>query len=185
MNIFATSPDPVICAAVLDDKRVVKMILESAQLLSTVLGGPYRPTHLNHPCTIWVQESPAHQVWLYHHFIALLDEYTRRFQKIHSCARLADVFASRIDVDAHQTESVTPVNCTTDYREEPNTYVAYQQQLLKKWREDKREPRWYRLPINSANERIERCLLHIGPSFLSRECYPILRSSLPVSRGDE
>ena len=35
MNIFATSPCPVKSAEILDDKRVIKMILESAQILYT------------------------------------------------------------------------------------------------------------------------------------------------------
>lgn len=37
MNIFATSNCPKECAAFLDDKRVVKMCLETSQMLSTAL----------------------------------------------------------------------------------------------------------------------------------------------------
>lgn len=38
MNIFVVDEDPAICAEYLDDKRVVKMVLETAQMLSTALG---------------------------------------------------------------------------------------------------------------------------------------------------
>lgn len=37
MNIFATDPCPIKSAQFLDDKRVIKMILESAQMLCTAL----------------------------------------------------------------------------------------------------------------------------------------------------
>jgi len=64
MNIFYLDEDPKLCAQYHTDKHVVKMILESAQLLCTavnVLAGeqvtPYKSTHVNHPCSIWVRES--------------------------------------------------------------------------------------------------------------------------------
>lgn len=61
MNIFVTDISPIVSAQALDDKRVVKMILESAQLLSSAIfinsqsiyNDIYKPTHLKHPCTIW------------------------------------------------------------------------------------------------------------------------------------
>lgn len=59
MNIFYLSRDPVLCAEMHCDKHVVKMILETAQLLSTAhweLGStaPYKPTHKNHPLALQV-----------------------------------------------------------------------------------------------------------------------------------
>jgi len=60
VNIFITDISPLISAQSLDDKRVVKMVLESAQLLSSAIfintgfiySDIYRPTHLHHPCTL-------------------------------------------------------------------------------------------------------------------------------------
>lgn len=60
-DIFVTDHCPRISAQALDNKRVVKMILETAQLLSTAIfintnmayDNIYKPTHLKHPCTIW------------------------------------------------------------------------------------------------------------------------------------
>ena len=76
------------------DKHVVKMILETAQLLSTahrVLDGDYcddrvyRPTHMNHPCGVWVRESVTNYLWTYELFSALCDEYHHRYNKEHLC----------------------------------------------------------------------------------------------------
>ena len=64
MNIFVLDNDPRRAAEYHCDKHVVKMILESAQMLCTVLGGPYAATHKNHPCTKWVAERQANAEWL-------------------------------------------------------------------------------------------------------------------------
>ena len=64
MNIFILDRDPLVSAQYHADKHCGKMILESAQMLSTVLGGPYRPTHQKHPCTLWVAKSRQNAVWL-------------------------------------------------------------------------------------------------------------------------
>lgn len=89
MNIFVLDADPALAAADQCDKHVVKMILESAQLLSTVghlhgAPGPYKPTHAQHPCTRWVAESAENYRWLLAHLHGLLAEYTRRYGKVHA-----------------------------------------------------------------------------------------------------
>lgn len=79
------------------DKHVIKMILESAQLLSTahhVLDGNsaregiYKPTHINHPCSIWVRDSQYNYVWLWWHFDALCREYEYRYNKLHKTSSM-------------------------------------------------------------------------------------------------
>jgi hypothetical protein len=122
MNIFYLDHNPNIAAQAMTDKHVVKMILESAQLLSTahrVLDGEpvielstngrrltryshptlddvlYKSTHINHPSGVWVRESKDNYLWLYTHFLALCTEYTKRYNKIHaSYIKLADVLSS-------------------------------------------------------------------------------------------
>lgn len=95
MNIFAVDHDPYHAAQDLCDKHVVKMVLESAQMLSTaqhVLRSSsssrgallYKPTHINHPCNIWIRESRDNYMWLYSHYTALSQEYTKRYGKFHS-----------------------------------------------------------------------------------------------------
>ena len=88
MNIFYLDPDPRRCAEYHYDTHVVKMILESAQLLSTAHhlcgeGGPYKLTHQNHPSAIWTRSSIAHYNWLYCLMLELGKEYTHRFGRIH------------------------------------------------------------------------------------------------------
>ena len=90
MNIFYLHRDPVIAAKVQYNKHVVKMILESAQMLCTAhhhydedTDVPYKKAHYNHPSTIWTRESDEHYMWLFDHMCALGKEYTKRYGKIH------------------------------------------------------------------------------------------------------
>ena len=90
MNIFAVDESPSIAAQDLCDVHVVKMILESAQILSTVydLHGEwedwmYKPTHKHHPSVLWAAENNCNYGWLWYHFEALGREYTRRYNKRH------------------------------------------------------------------------------------------------------
>ena len=101
MNIFFLSWKPALCAKYHNNKHVVKMCIEYAQLLSTAhrvldnsrLSKSYdrdlcRSTHVNHPCAIWVRESSANYLWLYDLFVELLKEYTFRYGKQHALTRL-------------------------------------------------------------------------------------------------
>ena len=110
MNIFYLDKDPVVAAQMSCDKHVVKMILESAQMLCTVkrvLDGTeytdltkngrkikrwrlnnsneeaiiYKAGWLKHPSTQWVMKSAYNYVWLYNHMMALNQEYKLRWQK--------------------------------------------------------------------------------------------------------
>ncbi len=92
MNVFFLDKDPAECAKGHYDTHVVKMILESAQLLSTAHhlcgdGGPYKVTHQNHPSAVWVRQSVAHYSWLYILMLELGKEYTHRFSKEHKTIR--------------------------------------------------------------------------------------------------
>ena len=93
MNIFVLHHDPQVAAEMMCDKHVVKMILETAQMLCTVIAShghdtPYRPTHRKHPCTIWAGESQANWNWLVTHGLALCSEYTKRYGKVHKSERV-------------------------------------------------------------------------------------------------
>ena len=89
MNIFYLDKCPYKAAELQYNKHVVKMILESAQMLCTAhrfYGNdnvPYKTAHLNHPSTIWVRGSDEHYDWLYNHMLALGREYTKRYNKEH------------------------------------------------------------------------------------------------------
>ena len=94
MNIFYLDECPKKAAQLQYNKHVVKMILESAQMLCTahhVLDNrvrllddiPYKIAHVNHPSTVWVRQNSIHYDWLYDHMRALGDEYTKRYNKTH------------------------------------------------------------------------------------------------------
>ena len=118
MNIFYLHEDPKTCAEMHNDKHVVKMILEYAQLLSTahrVLDGvPYidktangrsikrwrldlarepllmKATHINHPSAVWARSTRDNYIWLYRLWYYLCKEYTFRYGKTHACERLLE-----------------------------------------------------------------------------------------------
>ncbi len=84
MNIFYLDADITQCARYHCDKHVVKMILESAQMLCAVLWlngieAPYKPTHVKHPCVIWANSSLSNWKWLKALGGALNEEYKYRF----------------------------------------------------------------------------------------------------------
>ena len=95
MNIFYFDECPVVSAEAQPDKMLVKMPLETAQMLCTahrVLDGDeyadsvglYKEAYKNHPCTIWARESSSNYSWLYRHFLALGMEYNYRYGKTHA-----------------------------------------------------------------------------------------------------
>ena len=159
MNIFYLDRDPEIAAQMMCDKHVVKMILESAQMLSTahrVCGGGgrawiervglYKMAHRNHPSTMWVRYSFAHYMWLYEHMVALMKEYTYRYGKHHATERLLEPLSNVPAI--YRTGFTDPPQCMPDYCKNEDAVSAYQTYyILKKsdfatWkRRDK--PEWF------------------------------------------
>lgn len=159
MNIFYTSDCPIECARYLDDKRVVKMCLETAQMLSTALreycaidDALYKSTHRNHPCNIWVRECQANYEWTVEHFKALCSEYTKRYGKVHaSYTRLSDVFDYYILHEPFMNnggKTTTFPNCAGNdslnisYKHMKDTKQAYKLYLSDRWSTDKKKPTW-------------------------------------------
>lgn len=154
MNIFAVSNDPSECARALDDVRLRKMIVETAQLLSTALhewGHPaaehvYKPTHRNHPCAVWVRESWENYTWAYNLLLNLLSEYTTRAGKSHKTAEVKSVLKEPL-LDRRNAASPwnhSPFPNCTPYKDW-ETHEAYRQTLRDKWKEDavkQRPPTW-------------------------------------------
>lgn len=123
MNIFVLDTDPALAAVAQCDKHVVKMPLETAQLLCTTaaLNGAtdvrYKPTHRNHPCAIWARTSRANFDWLTAHGVALADEYTRRYGKTHA--------SKSVIVDAIRHRVVIPDGALTPFAQAmPDAYRA-------------------------------------------------------------
>jgi hypothetical protein len=89
MNVFLLDENPQINAKYHCDKHVVKMLLETAQLLCSVnhLCGdsepPYKLSHKNHPCSIWCRASLSNYLYLCELGLELSKEYTFRYGKHH------------------------------------------------------------------------------------------------------
>ena len=146
MNIFVTDKDPAIAAQNLDDKRVVKMVLESAQLLSNAMlhftgSAPYRKTHWNHPCSVIIRENTATLDWLYQHFYYLCKEYTHRYGKIHKCEGYIETF-EKFTFDVKTNDLPKFVNCCTNHKHVEDVINAYRMEMDFKWKNDKRMPTW-------------------------------------------
>lgn len=74
------------------DKHVLKMIIETTQMLCSAhhmtdskYTPPYKLTHKNHPCSVWVRSSSKNYEWLVNLGFELCKEYTHRYGKIHKC----------------------------------------------------------------------------------------------------
>ena len=92
MNIFILHLNQSTCVKMYVNKHVIKMILESCQLLCSVhhvcdskYVPVYKLTHKNHPCSIWARESLTNYKWLIVLAKELCKEYTYRYGKIHKC----------------------------------------------------------------------------------------------------
>lgn len=86
MNIFVLDRNIRRCARYHCDQHVVKMILESAQMMCTSLSKqgfkvPYRPTHPKHPCVLWLDQSYDNFLWIKELAIALNAEYRFRYER--------------------------------------------------------------------------------------------------------
>lgn len=139
MNIFYLDKDPVRAAQYQVDKHVVKMPLETAQMLCSayeVGTAPYRRTHYNHPSTVWSRSSKANYEWLIAHGMALCAEYTFRYGKTHKSQSIIEWCRDNMHLVKFQSESFTPPpQCMPDdakksdsvsgYRSYYNTHKSY------------------------------------------------------------
>ena len=169
MNIFVTDPSPIFSARCLPDKHVVKMPLETCQMLSIVCsdkwghgygqlhrtnGEPYKTdkgAFRNHPCTIWANETLVNTWWLVSHGIALCQEYTHRYGKVHSCEKTILEAASIIPVSKPTTPKSFTRAMPDEYKHDTSidTFTAYKNYISSKpWvasnylRDESRKPDW-------------------------------------------
>lgn len=151
MNIFYLDSDPVKAAQVQYNKHVVKMILESAQMLCTAHhhydnghNVPYKKAHYNHPSTIWCRQNASQYMWLYNHMIALGKEYTKRYKKTHlTITKCAEVL-KQLPPTIPETIFTEPPQCMPDqYKVIGDSLSAYwnyyeqEKQLIKGKNEQK------------------------------------------------
>lgn len=158
MNIFVTSAFSRASAEALDDVRLRKMILETAQMAATALRerfgieSQYKTTHKNHPCNKWAREATYNLHWLIVHGLDLSIEYTYRFGKTHKSSLVLheqwELFSRIVYDEMKIFEEMTPFqNSARNDRFDfthlpvPDSYRCY---LNAKWTADKKPPKWTR-----------------------------------------
>ena len=146
MNIFILDTSPVEAAQMQCDKHVVKMVLESAQMLSIISGGPYKPTHAKHPCTLWASATKANYHWLHAHAVALATEYTLRYGRLHKSEAVIHLLSE--PPESVPDGGLTPfAQCMPEEFRGPCPVQAYRDYYWSKrafaeWRHTPR-PRWW------------------------------------------
>lgn len=144
MNLFVTSECPVQSAKDHCNVHNVKMILEVAQMLSTahyVLDGVqvgYKPTHQNHPCSVFIRECSGNYQWAYNHFKALLDEYTFRTGKVHKSSELLCLLAKQPSKIETGEKTAFAMAMPDEYKklgifDQTKAYQAYLNDKYKEW----------------------------------------------------
>ena len=155
MNIFFLDRNPKIAAEYHCDKHLVKMAVEYAQLLSIALHVTgsvineytYKPTHTNHPCSIWVRKSFEHWKWLWllgHH---VGNEYTRRYGKIHKSTRMLRNLPVPTNIDdlgwlEDPPQAMPDIYKDLDTVQAYRKYYIFDKSSFAKWK-DGDEPNWY------------------------------------------
>jgi len=108
MNIFVLDPNPILAASYHCDQHLHKMVLESAQLLSTAAhihfphlkGHIYAPAYQNHPCNIWIRESYSHMAWVCSLAIALDSIRQDNGSEEHSSIRVIKAIQDNLPPDS-------------------------------------------------------------------------------------
>ena len=160
MNIFFLDLDPLKAAQMICDKHVVKMPLESAQMLSTahrvldnieVLAGQplYKATHKNHPSTKWARDSKENYMWLYEHFIALCNEYKKRYDREHLTFTKLSKPLWYCPENINVKPFTEPPTCMPDHCKLEDTVASYklyyktEKSKIAKWDKLNNMPDWY------------------------------------------
>ena len=160
MNIFYFYDCPIASAKAQPDKMLVKMPLETAQMLSTAHReldgdeyadevGLYKRAYWNHPCTIWARAGVINYAWLYKHFIALGEEYKYRYDREHgSITKLKDALEPHPD-NIDPNPEMTPVaQAMPDQYKDDDPIVAYRNYCINekhyaKWERGRDKPAWW------------------------------------------
>ena len=151
MNVFFLAEDPSAAAHAQCDKHVVKMILETGQLLSTAHhlcgdGGPYKVTHQKHPSAVWARQSTGNYRWLYAHLMALGDAYTLRYGKVHKTIREHADALSRCPEGVPFGPMTHPPQCMPNECKRDSTvmaYMVYYNHKADEWAKRGSPMKWY------------------------------------------
>ena len=153
MNIFVLDLDPELAAIYQGDKHVVKMALESAQLLCAPFDpgvAPYKRTHYNHPCAKWAREDASNYCWLLNHAWALGREYRFRYHKDHKCIPVVDwCYANMYRLGLPDVKRTPFAQAMPDAYKNPDPVVAYrsyytnEKNKIVQWNKGREKPHWF------------------------------------------
>lgn len=154
MNIFYLDEEPRKAAEYHCDKHVVKMILETAQIVSTVYDryGKHdstllKPCFKNHPCTLWAGNSRQNLQWLVCLGIELNTEYMQRYKREHKYLELflelgCSTHAFMPDNGLTNPALAMPLDCQmVDPVESYRLYYMTHKRHIASWKNGK--PSWY------------------------------------------
>ena len=142
MNIFHLHKDPKICAEYHCDKHVVKMILETAQMLSTAYQRHcgldeclYKPAYPKHPMTIWVGDSIENYKYALMLGTELGKQYTKRYRKIHKSSNIISLLrgigrAWNVEDNFPSVKFTPPPQCMPDEYKNEDYITAYRQYYI-------------------------------------------------------
>ena len=132
MNIFYLDRDQAKAAYYHCDKHVVKMILETCQILAAVhhrhgngSNVTYKETHKNHPSTVWAGDSVANYLWLHKLGLCLCIEYTSRYGKVHKCLGYLNGELADPPKGIAEHPFIDPPQCMPDEYKVEDTVTAY------------------------------------------------------------
>ena len=136
------------------DQHVVKMPIETAQMLSTAaralgLSVGYAPTHARHPCTVWVGASRPNFEWALRHGLALCEEYTYRFHREHAAQAVLERVGV-VSAGAFPDHPRSPfVQVMPKVYQRPDAVDAYREfytvskRVFARWRNGRSAPAWW------------------------------------------
>ena len=160
MNIFYFYDCPIASAKAQPDKMLVKMPLETAQILCTAHReldgdeyadevGLYKRAYWNHPCTIWARAGVINYAWLYKHFLALGKEYKYRYGREHgSITKLKDALEPHPDNINPNPEMPPVAQAMPDQYKNDDPIKAYRNYCINekhyaKWERGRDKPAWW------------------------------------------
>lgn len=158
MNIFVLDYNPRKCAEYHSNSHVVKMVLETAQLLcgvhhmtNQITEAPYKLSHRNHPCSIWARESLSNYLYLCELGLELCKEYTYRYGKRHKSQDVIEwCLINKPNIaDKEFTEPVRAMpdeyksNCVVEsYR----SYYMGEKSKIAVWK-NRETPEWFKMEM--------------------------------------
>ena len=165
MNTFVLDYDPRVAAKYHMDVHVIKMIIESLQMLSCcayhyqipTASRLYKSTHKSHPCNLWLIQSFENVVWLRDLLLALCEEYTYRYGRVIKCEeKLNDLEKCLLELQTVMPSiGVTPFalampdECKTSDAVESyrSYYLKFKKDMPRAgWRRGRLSPRWFSYP---------------------------------------